>query len=546
MSKSTAKARAAHWKKMAKYSDRDPRAYEPAPGDKTAKTKLSKYTKKYREMFGEEMQTINEKAAAGLAAKAKKSGISLSTLKTVYRRGVAAWNSGHRPGTTPQQWGHARVNSYITKGKTYHTADKDLREEGGAGEEGTKKLLKKYLKDTPYSKIQKIKESLILEAVSNDDKGKLFELLHAKHMHPQTKLPSHYRDEQSGKTPEQVHDSIKSRITKADYETIDRHAKDSSSAMKKHLREQGHNPQHITHVAWTSNGASDVKKFTGKEDPHNDSDVMYKFKHPKTGKVSHAGAGLKYGSQKEPNIRNPGLDSLERMTGSKTIVSRFNNHKKNISKLGYTGTAAENHVTWKGEKDSTRGKAANESKLEATRGIAGDIHKALSKKSSNELAGYIKNVVSPKTEHSTYRLHTRTSHNEAGSSATHHIDEPSKDIEKHLSKFSSFHVDEKHNGGISTTIHGTRKSDGKKVAVLTHAVKGVSGPMKGLAASTKLPGYHPKSVSGLNEAAVLRKKYLGNLKGKTETGKRANQINMEPKVDIGTKDARSSLRPKSS
>lgn len=66
---------------------------------------------------------------SGLAAKAKKSGVPLRILKTVFRRGVAAWNSGHRPGTTPQQWGHARVNSYITKGKTYHTADKDLREE---------------------------------------------------------------------------------------------------------------------------------------------------------------------------------------------------------------------------------------------------------------------------------------------------------------------------------------------------------------------------------------------------------------------------------
>lgn len=73
---------------------------------------------------------IEEAADTGLAAKAKKSGISLSTLRTVYKRGVAAWNSGHRPGTTPQQWGMARVNSYITKGKgTYHGADKDLREE---------------------------------------------------------------------------------------------------------------------------------------------------------------------------------------------------------------------------------------------------------------------------------------------------------------------------------------------------------------------------------------------------------------------------------
>jgi hypothetical protein len=71
-----------------------------------------------------------EESDSGLAAKAEKSGMSLSTLRKVYNRGVAAWNSGHRPGTTPQQWGMARVNSYITKGKgTYHGADKDLREE---------------------------------------------------------------------------------------------------------------------------------------------------------------------------------------------------------------------------------------------------------------------------------------------------------------------------------------------------------------------------------------------------------------------------------
>ena len=72
---------------------------------------------------------ICETANAGLAAKASKSGISIGTLQKVYRRGVAAWNSGHRPGTTPQQWGMARVNSYITKGKgTYGGADKDLHE----------------------------------------------------------------------------------------------------------------------------------------------------------------------------------------------------------------------------------------------------------------------------------------------------------------------------------------------------------------------------------------------------------------------------------
>jgi len=80
--------------------------------------------------FQQYLTTICETADAGLAAKASKSGISIGTLRKVYRRGVAAWNSGHRPGTTPQQWGMARVNSYIGKGKgTYGGADKDLHEE---------------------------------------------------------------------------------------------------------------------------------------------------------------------------------------------------------------------------------------------------------------------------------------------------------------------------------------------------------------------------------------------------------------------------------
>lgn len=59
--------------------------------------------------------------------KSKKSGISVATLKKVYRRGVAAWKTGHRPGTTPEQWGHARVNAFIVKKKKGNlNHDKDL------------------------------------------------------------------------------------------------------------------------------------------------------------------------------------------------------------------------------------------------------------------------------------------------------------------------------------------------------------------------------------------------------------------------------------
>jgi hypothetical protein len=66
-------------------------------------------------------------AGKSLKKKAEKSGMPTGILRQVYNRGVAAWKGGHRPGTTPEQWGHARVNSFITKSSgTWGKADKDL------------------------------------------------------------------------------------------------------------------------------------------------------------------------------------------------------------------------------------------------------------------------------------------------------------------------------------------------------------------------------------------------------------------------------------
>ena len=69
---------------------------------------------------------LNEKIA-GLVKKADKSGMPYGILKKVYDRGMAAWKTGHRPGTTPQQWAFARVNSFTTKSSgTWGKADSDL------------------------------------------------------------------------------------------------------------------------------------------------------------------------------------------------------------------------------------------------------------------------------------------------------------------------------------------------------------------------------------------------------------------------------------
>jgi len=160
MAKSTKDKRDAHFKS---------KKVGPAPGDADAETKPSTHTKKFKQMFGEvlpddadqgdyiddfeksdapqfkgkskekrkdmaiaaylsknEEVELDEKIA-GLVKKSEKSGMSYSILKKVYDRGMAAWKTGHRPGTTPQQWAFARVNSFTTKSAgTWGKADKDL------------------------------------------------------------------------------------------------------------------------------------------------------------------------------------------------------------------------------------------------------------------------------------------------------------------------------------------------------------------------------------------------------------------------------------
>jgi len=82
---------------------------------------------KFKNYIEESITKISESADAALKKKAEKSGMPLGVLRKVYNRGVAAWKTGHRPGTTPQQWGFARVNSFVTKSSgTWGKADKDL------------------------------------------------------------------------------------------------------------------------------------------------------------------------------------------------------------------------------------------------------------------------------------------------------------------------------------------------------------------------------------------------------------------------------------
>ena len=54
LKKSTKNKRDAQFKKQSKMADDNPAAYKPAPGDKSAKTKPSIHTKKFKKMFGDD------------------------------------------------------------------------------------------------------------------------------------------------------------------------------------------------------------------------------------------------------------------------------------------------------------------------------------------------------------------------------------------------------------------------------------------------------------------------------------------------------------
>jgi hypothetical protein len=67
----------------------------------------------------------------GLEKKSEETGVPISLLRIVMRRGMAAWKSGHRPGAGQEQWGYARLNSFLTKAPGTWGRPIDDPEKGG-------------------------------------------------------------------------------------------------------------------------------------------------------------------------------------------------------------------------------------------------------------------------------------------------------------------------------------------------------------------------------------------------------------------------------
>jgi len=104
-------------RKYGSLSWKNPGAYKGFKTDIGVKTKSSSYTGRWKSKFP---------GATSLEQKSEVTGVPLKYIKQSYNRGMAAWRTGHRPGATEQQWGYARVHSFLLCGKTYHTTDSDI------------------------------------------------------------------------------------------------------------------------------------------------------------------------------------------------------------------------------------------------------------------------------------------------------------------------------------------------------------------------------------------------------------------------------------
>lgn len=109
---------------------KNPKAYVGFKTDKGIKTKKSKYTAKFQDMFPD---------AKSLEEKSQATGVPLKYVQASYDRGLAAWRTGHRPGASQQAWGYARVHSLLMCGKTHYGPDSDLVREAIATSKSAKK-----------------------------------------------------------------------------------------------------------------------------------------------------------------------------------------------------------------------------------------------------------------------------------------------------------------------------------------------------------------------------------------------------------------------
>ena len=323
----------------------------------------------------------------------------------------------------------------------------------------------------------------------NDAKGKLYEILLGSHLHHGTNesgkpnaFLTHYRDEDN-KRPEDVHNYIRDELEKRHpgmYDEVNRHAIEGAQHARDQLAAHGHTKIHET--AWTSQ-KGDHHKFTGEHDPASDADLMIRTEN------GPVGLSLKYGESKDMNLRNPGLETLEKAAGLQhgELAQMRDSHYAMAKKIGIRDHEHYKAMRYHGApEDKQKAADADASALFTQKAMAKKISDGLAARAEQDpefLKSYVRDTISPRTKFQHFRIHTRP---DSKGGATHHMSDMQDDAAK-LDSFDHFRV-VPHNGDtISYRIEGRRKGSESYEPVLDQGIKKGSGPMKGFAGMTKAP-----------------------------------------------------------
>lgn len=161
---------------------------------------------------------------------------------------------------------------------------------------------------------------ILKEAVSNNDKGVMHELLVGYHLRGGKHMIHHKG--KTGETPKEVHDRMKENMHPHEYKALNDRAKETAKHLKNHIESHGHS---IHNVHWTSK-PGDLEKSTKipatqKEDA---SDIVVHAKDHK-GKTKYHGVSLKVSdtTNKHVGVATSGKNSTY---GAHEHLEKFREH----------------------------------------------------------------------------------------------------------------------------------------------------------------------------------------------------------------------------
>ena len=225
-------------------------------------------------------------------------------------------------------------------------------------------------------------------------------------------------------------------------------------------------------AAWTSREdfpetPGDHEKYTGVKDLNSEADLMI------TVEDGPIGLSLKYGESLHFTLKNPGKETLEEILGLENLDKHRENHVIFLKELGYSSTCAENHSTYKEERNSIRAKRAEESGRKYRRAIASDIRNSMMRMSSDEIKEFVLRLCANPTVFTHYRSLTRST----SSGVERHIADIKKHSRKMSDRYDIWSIRDDSTTCVTVVARNISTNIVEPVAKLS--VKARSGPMNG-------------------------------------------------------------------